>query len=388
MRSTILTIVLRVALLVALAVSSSLLVDYLSTSVPYCSSAGCLGLRFKYGHLGGLLPIPVLGVLAFATVLIVSLLRRVTGLETLSHSLATTGGLIALALIAMQLVVGLICVPCMITDGAAVVAGMAGAWMLFDRASRRQKIVKAGDAPPPIPPDLVRPWGWALLGALAFAVPVLWPHVRPSPPVPAAVLEQYEPGKINVVEFSDFECPHCRELHPRLMALVEEYGDRAHYIRMNTPLHSHPQARAAARAAICADQQGDGKMMVDELFRADSLSKGEIQRAALVVGLDREAFAACLDDPATDQRVDAEAAALEATGMVVTPSVFVGGQMIRGAQSNLVFRDAFSRAERGDDRRGVPAPVYFSLAGLLAVAAVWFGRHRPPRKAAIGPNPI
>jgi predicted DsbA family dithiol-disulfide isomerase len=374
-RSTVLTIVMRVAVLVALAVSVSLLVDYTSTDVPYCSSSGCLGLRFKYGRVGWI-PIPVFGVVAFATLLAVSLARRLAGMETLSHSLAATGGLIAALLIAMQLYVGLICVPCMIVDGAAILAGIAGAWMLFDRVSRRQKIVRAAAPKEPGYVDLVQPWAWATLGALAATIPAVWPIVRPRPPVPAALLANYQDGKINVVEFSDFECPHCRELHPRLTALVEEYGDRVHYIRLQTPLESHDRARPAARAAICAAQQGDGEAMTEELFRAESLRNSDIERMALVVGLDPDAFAACLEDPATDEQIDAQVETLAATGMVVTPSVYVGGQLIRGAKPDLVFRDAFSRAERGEDEWGLPAPAYFSAAGLLVVLVLAAGRRR------------
>ncbi len=383
-RSTVLTIVLRVALLVALAVSMSLLVDYTSTEVPFCSSSGCLGLRFKYGRLGGLVPIPGLGVVAFTAVLVLSLARRVPGLETMSHSLAATGGVLALGLIAMQLIVGMVCVPCMVTDTAAVIAGTAGAFLLFDRAHRRRQIVKADAPRPPEPEEPLRTWTWVALGVLATLVPVLWPIAKPRPPVPAAILASYEDGKINVVEFSDFECPHCRDLHPRLAALVEEYGERVNYLRMHTPLGSHDRARPAARAAVCADEQGEGDAMAHELFQAESLADSDLKRIALVLGLDMEAYAACLHDPTTETRIDAEIAALEATGMVVTPSVYVGGQLIRGAKSDLVFRDAFSRAERGDDNWGVPGPLYFAVSGLALLLVVWLGRRR---RDPAGPTP-
>jgi hypothetical protein len=68
----------------------------------------------------------------------------------------------------------------------------------------------------------------------------------------------------------------------------------------------------------------------------------------------------------------------------VTPTVYVGGQLIRGAETDLVYRDAFSRAERGDDRRGLPASIYFSLAGLLAVLVAFLGA-RGPRERRVPP---
>ena len=374
MRDTILLITLRVATLVALAASAALLVDYWSSDVPYCVTEGCLGLR-RWGYLaGGLIPVPLVGVAAFATVFAVSLWPVVRGVARLTQSLSVTGAIIALFLIAVMLGTGNICVPCLVTDTAAIVAGAAGGlWMATD-LGRRRKIVSAQAAPQAARDPLSLP-AWIVLGFLTLVAPLLWPAVRSRPAVPEAIRAMYVPDKINVIEFSDFGCGHCRDLHPRLGLLLEEFGDRVAYRRMNAPL----QDRGAARAAICAEEQGEGETMTTELFQASGVTPSDIERIALAVGLDMDAFHTCVADPQTDARIDHELALLKLSGIAMTPTVYINGQRIRGAEKNEVFRDALERAARGGDRRGVNGWVYGSLVFVLLVVVGATGRRRRPR---------
>src|SRR6185436_13656384 len=76
------------------------------------------------------------------------------------------------------------------------------------------------------PEHLADPLGgraWGALLVLAIGAPLLWPLVKPAPPVPAVILAEYVPEKINVVEFADFECPYCRKLHPVLKQVIDSY---------------------------------------------------------------------------------------------------------------------------------------------------------------------
>src|SRR6185503_6117111 len=96
----------------------------------------------------------------------------------------------------------------------------------------------------------------------------------------AVVRAVYEPGKINVVEFADFECPYCRALHPVLKRVIQDYpADRVHFVRKHVPLEMHELARPAARAAVCTEEQGKGEAMADALVQAE-LSEAAIRRAA------------------------------------------------------------------------------------------------------------
>src|SRR5690606_14821924 len=131
----------------------------------------------------------------------------------------------------------------------------------------------------------LHPAGWAVLGALAVLAPWLWPKLKPAPPVPAKVAAYYEPGKINVVEFADFQCPFCRRLHTQLKNIIEDYAGRVNFVRLHMPLASHAHARPAARAAVCAAKQGKEEAMADRLFEAESLEQESLLSEARALGL-------------------------------------------------------------------------------------------------------
>jgi len=198
--------------------------------------------------------------------------------------------------------------------------------------------------------------------------------VRPPPPIPADVLKLYAPGKINVVEFADFQCPFCRMLHGQLKSILASYPGRVHFVRLNMPLDSHEHARGAAYAAICAEQQGQGEPMADLLFEAEDLTPRGNRALAEKLGLDLTAFDRCVGSPETEARVQRESAILRKAGLKGLPTTYVGTIEIVGAQPEEVFRDAFERAARGDERRSLPGPGFLAFLALVVGALVWFGR--------------
>jgi protein-disulfide isomerase len=219
---------------------------------------------------------------------------------------------------------------------------------------------------------------------MAVLAPLLWSPLRSAPPVPEGVRARYQPGLINVVEFSDFECSHCRDLHPRLLTLLADYPGQVNHVRMNAPLSGHSGARPAARASICAEAQGEGGRMAETLFRAASLTEPDLLVYARSLGLDMTVFEQCLRDPATDQRIDQEIAILESSGLFVTPTTFIGSRRIPGAQPDHVFRAALEEARHGGGDRGVSAPVYITLAGGLLLLLVFLSRRPWPVPARSG----
>jgi len=381
-RDRILLVLLRVSVIVALAVSAGLLVDYLARDAAYCGTAGCMRVKLHYGWVGGRIPVPALGMVAFTVLYAMTLARRLPGIARLGNTAAIAGGVIGLLLLLHQgLIVGSFCVWCVVADLAAMVAGAAAGGLLLSARARAESVVPlAAGARGEAPEEPLRPWAWIALGVLAAVAPLVWPLVRVQPPVPGPIRERYLPGKINVAELSDFECQACRSLHPRLTALLAEYGDRAHHIRLFTPLASHPNSFSAAVAAACAEAQDSGDQMADALFRADALDPAEIERIAAALGLDRVAFADCRADPATRARVEGERALLALGGMPMTPKLYVGGTRIVGAQPDLVLRDAFERAARGEDGRGLSGAVYVALLGALVALVLAAGWRRPRRR--------
>lgn len=411
---------LRLAALVALATSAALLADYVAAEPSFCGAGtGCAHVRaseFAHLKLPGLpvLPLPLLGVVGFSLVLGASLLpdarRRARITVPLAGLLAAAG----LGLIVLQVfVIGHVCAFCVVVDLCALAIGGAAVGLrgegwdestreeltdtyIVDSAqlvaeSQRLRGVWREDSrvyTPPNPliapgsfgPPRLRTWAWAALSALAVLAPLSWSELRPKPPVPSVIRGLYEPGKINVVEFADFQCPHCRELHGRLKQVLAEYGDRVHFQRRHVPLPMHPQAEAAARAALCAEAQGQGEPMADRLFSATDLRPRAIQGMARDLKLDLPSFDACLASPETERRIAGDIELLREAGFEGLPTTYVGSRPILGAEGSEVFLAALDAAQQGDEDSGLSGWI-FALACLLIVAALVFWGRVLPRVA-------
>src|SRR5262249_44904402 len=207
--------------------------------------------------------------------------------------------------------------------------------------------------------------GWSALGILFVVAPLVWPNVKPQPPVPSSIQKLYLPGKINVVEFADFECPFCRMLHPTLKKLVKEYEGRVNFVRLNMPLKSHEHAMDAAKGWVCGTAQNKKEPMADALFDAEDLSPIAIRRIAVSLGIDPTEFDRCVADPKTEAQIQAESKILKDAGFQGLPTTYVGGQALIGAQAEETFREAFADAERGDGSAGVPAPLFGAICILV-----------------------
>lgn len=118
------------------------------------------------------------------------------------------------------------------------------------------------------------------------------------------------------------------------------------FVVRDLPLQDlHPSALPAAVAAHCAAEQGAFWPMYERLFAThDTLWGGFPARDreqfavfAVELGLDQAQFERCSSDPAAEQTVLAEAAVIERLGINVTPTFFVNGQQLRGAQPFDVF---------------------------------------------------
>lgn len=366
-RSAVWASLCRVAVLFAISASAALYVQYLNpAAATFCGlSSGCEAVRrsgFSYFY-SPLLSFPLVGLIAYGTVLWVSI--RAPGRVTLW--LTTAGALVALLLVAVQaLYVHAFCWLCLVVDVAAVFAAV---FAFLDDRTRKAGSGRAIRDP-------LRPLTWAALGVCVAVAPVLWAKVKPAPPVPETIRALYEPGKINVVEFADFECPFCRMLHPVLKHVIESYPPGSvHFVRKHVPLQIHEQARPAARAAICAGKQGKGEALADRLVQID-LSPAQIRRAAIGVGVDADAFDRCLASTVPDAQIDADTDLLQEAGMAGLPTTYVQGKRLLGAVSEAALRDAFDRAARGDSESGVPAPVYVPVALAVLFAIAWLGRTR------------
>jgi protein-disulfide isomerase len=148
---------------------------------------------------------------------------------------------------------------------------------------------------------------------------------------------------VTIYEFTDFECPFClqffRETRPQLLKQYVDAGV-VRIVARDFPLSQiHPSALIGAVAGRCAADQKKFWPMYETLFSTHGTEWGGVPKRdhdvlielAGKLGLDTGAFTRCLDDPATQQAVQDEAAAAGQLGVNSTPNFLVNGQIVRGA---------------------------------------------------------
>lgn len=135
-----------------------------------------------------------------------------------------------------------------------------------------------------------------------------------------------EQAPVTLIEFADFECPHCQFMAPRLDEAWESHKSSVRFVYKFMPLSMHPHAEMAARAAIAAQAQGKFWEMHHELFaNAGRLEESDLEGYAKAIGLDVERFLADLHSPATTARLEADHQLAEDLGVTGTPTIFING---------------------------------------------------------------
>jgi protein-disulfide isomerase len=150
-----------------------------------------------------------------------------------------------------------------------------------------------------------------------------------------------EDAKVTIVEYSDFQCPFCvRGYQIFEDQVMPEYKDKVKFYFKNLPLKSiHPWAEGAAIAAECAGQQnGEGFWKVyHSLFKnqreinQDNL-KEKVTQYAKDAGIDNAKFTQCFDAKASQAQVDKDLEEAAAVGANSTPTFFINGRRLEGAQ--------------------------------------------------------
>jgi protein-disulfide isomerase len=144
---------------------------------------------------------------------------------------------------------------------------------------------------------------------------------------------------IVMVEFSDFQCPFCQRAEPTVEQVLKTYGNKIRFVYRHFPLPNHPNARPAAEAAACAEEQGKFWQYHKELFaNSGKLSNDDLKSHAGRAGLDQKRFAECFDSGKLKARVDADIEEAEGAGVSGTPAFFINGRPLDGAQPFSAFK--------------------------------------------------
>src|SRR5262249_38777125 len=101
---------------------------------------------------------------------------------------------------------------------------------------------------------------------------------------------------VQIVEFSDFQCPFCSRVVPTVKQIEEKYGNKVHFAFRNYPLPFHQNAQIAAEAAAAANAQGKFWQMHDKMFaNQQALDRASLEKYASEIGLDVAKFKSDLD---------------------------------------------------------------------------------------------
>lgn len=156
-------------------------------------------------------------------------------------------------------------------------------------------------------------------------------------------------AKVTIIEFSDYQCPFCRTFWKDSFAqLKKDYIDtgKVKFIYRDYPLGFHPMAQPSAEAAECAGEQGKYWQYHDKLFgEQDKKGQGtvtytanDLKSWASQIGLDSAKFNNCFDTGKYKEEVTKDMADGTTAGVSGTPSFFINGRSLVGAQPYASFK--------------------------------------------------
>ena len=134
-------------------------------------------------------------------------------------------------------------------------------------------------------------------------------------------------ARITLVEFADYECPHCKHFQPVLHQILDEFPNDVKLYFKHYPLPQHTNARLAAEAATAAQKQGKFWPYEEKLWaNQDNLTPAELEKYAKETGLDVTKFRQDLESPAVKARVQKDRTEGSAAGISSTPTLFINGR--------------------------------------------------------------
>ena len=155
-----------------------------------------------------------------------------------------------------------------------------------------------------------------------------------------------------IEDFSSFACPHCREFHEsQFVALLNAVTAGEVQFVFIPIAHIGWGAREAARAMLCAGEQGEAWAMMDVLFDwqrrfvTSTFDARRVRQGAQALGLDMGEFDACMRGSAVGETLDRARAEFDRRGLTGTPGFFINGEKVQDYREFEAFGAAYGSAE-------------------------------------------
>ena len=155
---------------------------------------------------------------------------------------------------------------------------------------------------------------------------------------------------VEIVEFSDFQCPFCQRMAPTIKEIKQKYPDQVRIVYRQYPLTNiHPFAAKAAEASLCANEQGKFWELHDVMFKDQKkLAVADLKESAKSLGMDEKKFNSCLDSGKYVEQVQNDSKEAQRIGVTGTPALFVNGiQLAGGAVPFTVVEEAIQKELSG-----------------------------------------
>ncbi len=173
---------------------------------------------------------------------------------------------------------------------------------------------------------------------------------EPEPPLLEIAIEGYPfKGKptahVTLVEFADYQCPHCRRASFELKELMKSYNDKVKLVFRDFPINRSGISRRVAEGAVCADMQGKFWEYHDLAFEMQAgLNNNSPNDFADILALDMPAFKHCLDAPETKDKVAQSKAEANSLGVNSTPTFYINGRILHDHDGRLDLRAEIEKA--------------------------------------------
>jgi protein-disulfide isomerase len=214
-----------------------------------------------------------------------------------------------------------------------------------DELKRADKLVKSGVAKNQIYAALTKNALAQKAEEPAAAAAAQAPRRQPDPkavykvPVGDSPVKGPSDALVTIVEFSDFQCPFCGRVEPTIKQVVDTYGKDVRVAFKQNPLPFHQNAAIAAEASLAAADQGKFWEMHEKLFsNQTALERDKLEGYAKDLGLNAAKFKASLDTNKHKATIENEQKLARDLGAAGTPSFFVNGRGLRGAQPFEAFK--------------------------------------------------